>query len=339
MKTLKTAVVAVHALELTDLLRPMGRAQTMKFSSQFRASDVDTPKRWHSLWQAKVALALAILGGVTLAYGQSNDNANRVLGNFLRTLQGSKKPTDAVEPGSTPSTGYLDTPENLQKVLVEARNRSAAAYPNPSGDCSRAAARIRPGRIAGTGYLELLAKCEAEIERDIKGQQDAVRQAEQRRAQNERTRNDAARHEADDYSARRAQMFTDLKAGNRPPRNCAQWMIAKGFDSESLARNEVSKVAYRSPNGQGYFKAAVTQIEGETLLASVDGDHSVIVGITASTNLFNENQLKVNATVAVVGIQAGTRTLKRADGSEVTLAVVMPFCLGAAPAGLLDLAP
>ncbi len=274
---------------------------------------------------------------------QSGADSGELINQLLkRALQGAQKQGAAAD-GNTQaqqSGGYLDTPENLQKVVAEARNRSAAAAVAPSADCQRALSQMRPARWAGTGYVELLAKCEAEVGKDIAAQQRGTMQAEQRRADLQRERNSDAEKRADNYEAARVQFLADLKAGSKKPVNCAQWMVARGHAAPTLKSNEISKVAYRAPLGLGYFEARVQRIEGDTFLASVEDEgHFVLIEVKRSTELFKANQLRVQSTVAVVGTQTATRKLTRADGSTVTLAVVVPACLGEGPHPLLDLAP
>ena len=88
----------------------------------------------------------------------------------------------------------------------------------------------------------------------------------------------------------------------------------------------------------GYFDAVVQQIEGENLLVRLR-DHLAVVMIKKESSLFREGDLTEQGLIGVVGQQTGTRTLKRADGSAVTVALVTPLCVVGAPDHLLDLMP
>lgn len=165
-----------------------------------------------------LAATCAALSFAGAAAAQNSSSGGDLLNQLLmKALQGAQKQGAPAEGGAQAqqSSGYLDTPENLQKVVAEARNRSAAAAPAPSQDCQRATSQMRPGKIAGTGYLELLAKCEAELEKDMSAQHRVLMQAEKRRAEIQQQRNGDAVKRADDYEAGRVQLMADLKAGSK----------------------------------------------------------------------------------------------------------------------------
>lgn len=98
-------------------------------------------------------------------------------------------------------------------------------------------------------------------------------------------------------------------------KNCVQWMVGRGLDRNRLQANEVTRIAYRPPQGQGYFDGEVQQIEGEHLLVRVR-DHLAVVAIDKTSKLFREGELREQGLVGVVGQQTGTRMLNRADGSQ-----------------------
>jgi len=259
---------------------------------------------------------------------------------LFQTLQNAQKQNSGqtLSPQS-PVQGTMDTPENLDKAVKEARERARnSASVMGSGSWCDTAIR-RPAHIPGSGYMELREKCAAALDADRFSQQSSAMQAEAERVAAERQRNNDARQRADDFEERRVKLLANLKAGAVAPKNCAQWIVGKGLDANVLRGTAVSRVAYRAPQGQGLFDARVLRIEGENLLAVVEEDHAVVIAISKSTVIFNEAQLRVGATVATVGTQTGTRTLKRSDGSTINVAVVAPTCLGASPNGLLDLMP
>jgi hypothetical protein len=55
--------------------------------------------------------------------------------------------------------------------------------------------------------------------------------------------------------------------------------------------------------------------------------------------VFRDGEIVEQGRLGVVGEQSGTRTLKRRDGSNLTVALVKPFCVVGAPNHLLDLMP
>lgn len=204
--------------------------------------------------------------------------------------------------------------------------------------CQGAASPLRPARVRGSGWMELVAKCTAALEQDARTEEEAAAAQERRRAEKEGAEQAQAQSEANDYEARRQALLAGLKAGTVAPTNCAQWMVGQGLDRYRLQANEISRVAYRPPQGIGYFDAVIQQIEGENLLVRAD-DHLAVVEIDRNSKVFRAGELTEQGSIGVVGQQTGTRTLKRADGSALTVALVTPSCVVGAPDHLLDLAP
>lgn len=234
----------------------------------------------------------------------------------------------------------MDSAPNLEAVVKEARERKRNSGTTMGSDswCGLAANPFRPAKVQGSGWSELVAKCTATLDEDERNKEQAASAQERRRAESERAKGAQARKEADDYETRRQALLAGLKAGTITPKNCAQWMVGRGLDRYQLQANEISRIAYRAPQGVGYFDAMVQQIQGEILLVRLR-DHQAVVAIDKNARLFREDELTERGEIGVVGQQTGTRTLKRADGSAVTVAVVTPACVVAAPNHILDLAP
>jgi hypothetical protein len=266
---------------------------------------------------------------------QSQD-LQKGLNEFFRAVQGRQGGGGA--PSSAPPTASaVDTPENLEVVVRDAKARSRAGGMGPDAYCQGAANPLRPSRIQGSGWMELVAKCTAALEQDATNKEQAGAAQERRRAEIEQAQKTQARRESDDYEARRQALLAGLKAGTIAPKNCAQWMVGRGLDRLELQANEISRVAYRAPQGVGYFDAVIQQIQGESLLVRVR-DHLAVVAIDKNSRLFREGELTEQGRIGVVGQQTGKRTLNRPDGSAVTLALVTPSCVVGAPDHLLDLA-
>lgn len=274
----------------------------------------------------------------TAGVSAQSPNLERGLNELFRALQGGGgAPSSLSVPGAASA---IDTPENLEVVVREARDRrrNAVSVMGPDAYCQGAASQFRPSRLQGNGWRELVDKCTAALEQDARKVEEAAAGQERQRADAERARNAQARKESDDYEARRQALLAGLKAGTVAPENCAQWMVGRGLDRHQLQGNEISRIAYRPPQGPGYFDAVIQQVQGENLLVRVR-DHQAVVAIDKSSRVFREGELTEQGGIGVVGQQTGTRTLRRADGSAVTVALVTPSCVVGAPNHLLDLMP
>jgi hypothetical protein len=272
-------------------------------------------------------------------YAQPID-VTRGIGQVLRALQAPERGTSGVTSAQPQRLGPIDTPENLQAVVQGARERIHNSVSGGGADdaCQAAANPLRPGRLQGSGWMELVAKCTTLLEQDQRTKDEAAAAQERRRAEAQTAQGAQARKESDAYEAQRQALLAGLKAGTVAPKNCAQWMVGRGLDRYQLQANDISRIGYRAPHGQGYFDAVIQQIQGENLLVRLD-DHLAVITMDKNTPVFRDGEIVEQGRLGVVGEQSGTRTLKRRDGSNLTVALVKPFCVVGAPNHLLDLMP
>jgi hypothetical protein len=298
---------------------------------------VQLPK---ATWRrACVCGAIALCTQVALA---QSDDGQRGLNQIFRALQGFQQggAGSGKERASPAAAGGLDSVQNVEAVVKEARERKHVSGTTMGSDswCTAAANPLRPGRLEGTGWRELVAKCTAALEEDERSKEQAAAAQELRRAETERAQNAQARKESEDYEARRQALLAGLKGGTIQPKNCAQWMVGRGLDQRAHQGNEVSRIAYRPPQGTGYFEGVVQQIQGENILVRLK-DHLAVVAVSKSTQIYRDGEIAENGSIGVVGQQTGSRALRRSDGSANTVAVVTPSCVVGAPNWLMDVMP
>src|SRR3954466_3342821 len=124
----------------------------------------------------------------------------------------------------------MDSAQNVATVVREARDRRRTSGSTMGSEawCQAAANSLRPASVQGSGWMELVAKCTAELDQDLRIQDEAAAGQERKRAERERAQSAQAQREADDYEARRLALLAGLKSGQLAPSNCAQWMVGKG---------------------------------------------------------------------------------------------------------------
>jgi len=286
--------------------------------------------------QACVGAALTL--GAAGVSAQSQD-LQKGLNQLFRMMQ-SQQGGGAQAGAGAGAAGGLDSAQNVEALVKEARERKRVSGTTMGSEswCQAAANPLMPAKMQGSGWMELVAKCTAVLEEDERNRVKAVEARELRRVDAERAQKTQARQESEDYEARRQSLLAGLKSGTVQPKNCAQWMVGRGLDRHELQAIEISRVAYRAPQGIGYFDAVIQQIKGQHLLVRVD-DHLAVVAIDKSSRLFREAALMEKGRIGVVGQQTGQHTLNRPDGSAFTVAVVTPSCVVGAPDHLLDLMP
>ncbi|MDP9880310.1 hypothetical protein J2W25_004639 [Variovorax boronicumulans] len=287
-------------------------------------------------WMPACVAAAAALGSAGVS-AQSQD-VQRGLSQVLRAMQSLQGGVQASAGAS--SVGSLDSAQNLETVVAAARERKRVSGSTMSSEswCQAGARPFMPARIQGSGWMDLVRKCTAVLDEDENNRANAVEAQEFRRAEIEQAHKSQARQRSDDYEARRQALLAGLKSGAVQPQNCAQWMFSRGMDRYKLQTIEVSRVAYRAPQGVGYFDAVIQQIKGQQILVRID-DHLAVVAIDKSARLFREEAIMEKGRIGVVGQQTGQHPLNHPDGSTLTVAVVTPSCVVGAPDHLLDLMP
>lgn len=215
--------------------------------------------------RACAGLSLAVWAAGVCA--QSID-VPRGIDQLLRALQAPERGAGGASETATPRSGSIDTSENLEAVVQGARERIRNTVSGGGAEdaCQGAASPLRPGKLQGSGWMELVAKCTAVLEQDQRTKDEAAAAQERQRAETERTQKAQASKQANDYEARRQALLAGLRSGKTAPQNCAQWMLTRGMERDALQANEVTRIAYRPPQGAGYFEGVVQQIQGEKIL-------------------------------------------------------------------------
>jgi hypothetical protein len=289
--------------------------------------------------RACVGAAIALCAQTTAA---QSDDFQKGLNQIFKALQGVQQTGAGGAQGAAGSVaaGGVDSASNVDAVVQAARERKRASGTIMGSEswCQAAASPFRPARVQGSGWIELVGKCTAVLEQDVLAEAQAKDAQEHMRAEKERAQQSQAKQEADDYETRRQALLVALKAGKTAPKNCAQWMVGKGLDRHELQAKEVTRLAYRAPQGVGYFDGEIQRIEGENVLVRIR-DHLAVIAIDKSSRVFRESELKEQGRIGVVGQQTGTRSLRRTDGSMLNVALVTPACVVGSPDHLLDLMP
>jgi hypothetical protein len=300
----------------------------------------------------------AIAADVNSLFRAIGNAAQQAIGDQQRrgggqeTQTGGESPPTGIPQSSTnsnrnsPPAGFnrsgtsIDTPENLELIRTRLAERVRGAGPAASPMQLMGACKAEMGPLAayesvvGSGYEELMRKCEAEQRAAIVDLQSRREQAgRDRRDASEKARAEVEAAEKEKEEAQIRVLTAELRSGKRQPENCAQWMIVKGQDPQSL-NAKVTEVSLQPPSGIGSFAGRVEQINGGTLLVS---DQPVIrmrgqpqgfyvVNVGSQAKLFRGDQIKVGTVIAGFASQSATKNLRMTDSSVQQAPVLQVTC-------------
>lgn len=246
----------------------------------------------------------------------------------------------AASSGFNRSGNTIDTPENLALLKTRMAERLRRMGPSASPMELMGACRIEMEPLSAyqsviaSGYDELMRKCEAE-QRAAIAQVQANREqlARDQREASERARAEREAAEKETEKEEIRVLTAELRAGKRQPINCAQWMLVKGQDPQSLDAN-VTEVSLQPPQGTGSFAGSVEQINGGTLLLQnqplfrTPGERNkfYVAAVTKETKLFGADRIKIGTVIAGFATQSGTRSLGMTDGSVQQSPILRVSC-------------
>ncbi len=257
--------------------------------------------------------------------------------------QGPQGPgTTAPMTGTRPSGRGVDTPENSERVrasLVQIYGSLDPTLPlrDATAGMDACITAMRPFENArnfmNSGFNELNARCNELMKPMYQAYVDRARAGYRA---NEQAKADADKAAEQQEADRVARIVAELKAGQRQPTSCAEYMVTKGVDPAGV-NAPVMHVAYQAPTGLGLFRGNVERIEGSTIFLSgripdvmrltLNPPDHMIVKTNRDTKVYAGERVRPNGLLEGFATQSGTQAVTLTTGRVVTVAVLTPVCM------------